>query len=61
MRNLATRLREGGTTLAFSGLAPRVVDVMRATGTLDIVGRENLFEDAEQALDALAGRSDASG
>ncbi len=61
VRNLATRLREGGTTLAFSGLAPRVADVMRATGTLDIVGRENLFEDAEQALDALAGRVGAGG
>ena len=61
VRNLAGRLREAGITLAFSGLEQRVVDVMRATGTLDEVGRENVFDQAEQALAELARRIEQAG
>lgn len=37
VRHLAGRLRGSGVTLEFSGLRPQVLDVLRATGTLDLI------------------------
>ncbi len=56
VRHLAERLREGGVTLAFSGLEPQIVRVLRATGTLSAIGKENLFLDENEALAELAKR-----
>jgi SulP family sulfate permease len=56
LRHLVERLRASGTTLAFSGLKKQALDVLRATGTIDTIGSENLFAQVEEALDALAGR-----
>jgi len=42
--------------LAFSGLKKQVLDVMRAAGTLEIIGADNIFIHEDQALAALAAR-----
>ena len=56
IRLLAQRLAENKVVLAFSGLKKQVLDVLRATGTLEVIGADNLFIDEDQALAALAGR-----
>jgi SulP family sulfate permease len=56
IHHLVERLRESGVTLAFTGLKKQVLDVLRATGTLAIVGAENVFIHEDQALETLAGR-----
>jgi SulP family sulfate permease len=58
LRHLVQRLREAGITLAFTGLKHRVLEVLRATGTLDMIRAGNLFAHADEALAALAGRVD---
>ena len=59
VRQLAERLRSGGVDLAFSGLEPRILDVLRATGTYEVVGADNFFIDSNRALDELARRVEA--
>lgn len=56
VRHLSERLRLGGVDLAFSGLEPRIVEVLRATGTYDVVGAENFFIDSNRGLEELAKR-----
>ncbi len=56
VRRLVERLRANGVTLAFSGLKKQVLDVMRATGTLEHIGADNIFVHEDAALAALAGR-----
>ncbi len=56
IRLLAQRLAENKVVLAFSGLKKQVLDVLRATGTLEVIGADNLFIHEDQALVALAGR-----
>ncbi|MDP1524438.1 MAG: SulP family inorganic anion transporter [Rhodocyclaceae bacterium] len=50
MHHLVDRLRSGGVTLVFSGLKKQVLDVMRATGLLEHVGRHSIHATADQAL-----------
>ena len=50
------RLRANGVTLAFSGLKKQVLDVMRATGTLEHIGADNIFVHEDAALAALTER-----
>ena len=54
LRRLAERLRDGGVTLAFSGLKKQVLDVLRATGTLEVIGAHNIFVHEDAALAAFA-------
>jgi len=56
VRLLAERLRDNGVTLSFSGLKQQVKHVLAATGTLEKVGKENVFVDENRALAALAAR-----
>ena len=56
IRLLAERLRDNGVTLSFSGLKQQVKDVLATTGTLDIVGKGNVFIDENRALAVLAAR-----
>ena len=56
IRLLAQRLGENRVGLAFSGLKKQVLDVLRATGTLEIIGADNVFVHEDHALAALAGR-----
>jgi sulfate permease, SulP family len=57
IRLLAQRLAENKTRLAFSGLKPQVLEVLRTTGTLEVIGADNFFIDEEQALAALSDRT----
>jgi SulP family sulfate permease len=53
LRHLADRLRTSGIALAFAGLKPQVLEVLSATGTIDHIGRDRIFPDAQQALAVL--------
>ncbi len=53
VRHLVERLREAGVELVFSGLKKQVLDVMRSTGLIDLVGQHNIFATENQALAAI--------
>ncbi len=61
MRHVVERLRGNGITVAFSGLKKQVVDVMQATGLLEHIGAENLYNTDDQALAAIHSTAAASG
>jgi len=61
IRHLVERLRENGITLVFSGMKKQVKDVLATTGTLQIIGEENLFVHEDEALRAIFGRIDDPG
>ncbi len=54
LHNLLSRLHESGVETIFSGLKKQVLDVMRATGLLQIIGDNNIFATEEQALEAIS-------
>lgn len=56
IRLLGQRLAENQIRLAFSGLKPQVLSVLRTTGTLEAIGAENLFRDELQAFRSLGER-----
>jgi len=56
IRLLAQRLGDNRVGLAFSGLKKQVLDVLSATGTLEVIGADNIFIHEDQALAALADR-----
>ena len=51
--NLHQRLRESGVAVAFAGLKPQVIDVMRATGLYAEIGSQAFFANEHEALRAL--------
>ncbi len=53
VHHLVERLRESGVEIVFSGLKKQVLDVMRNTGLFDLVGQENIFATADQAITAI--------
>ncbi len=53
VHHLVERLRESGVELVFSGLKKQVLDVMRSTGLIDLVGQHNIFATENQALAAI--------
>ncbi len=53
IHHLVERLRSSGVTLVFSGLKRQVIDVMRNTGLLELVGEDNLFATESQAISAI--------
>lgn len=53
VHHLVERLRDSGVELLFSGLKKQILDVMRATGLLDIIGQQNIFATEDQALAAI--------
>lgn len=56
IHHLVERLRTNGVTLVFSGLKKQVLDVMRQTGLLTLIGEENIFPTDDQALTAISQR-----
>ena len=50
VHHLIERLHDAGITLAFSGLKKQVIDVMRQTGLLELVGQQNIFATEDQAI-----------
>ncbi len=53
VHHLVERLRESGVELVFSGLKKQVLDVMRSTGLIELVGQQNIFATENQALAAI--------
>ncbi|MET0029139.1 MAG: SulP family inorganic anion transporter [Candidatus Thiodiazotropha sp.] len=53
IREMATRLRNNGVTLMFSGLKHQVMRVFINSGLVDELGREAFFSDKQTALQAL--------
>lgn len=53
VHHLVERLRQSGVELVFSGLKKQVLDVMRNTGLIDLVGEHNIFATEDQALAAI--------
>lgn len=53
VHHLVERLRESGVELVFSGLKKQVLDVMRRTGLIELVGQHNIFATENQALAAI--------
>ncbi len=53
IHHLVERLRASGVTLVFSGLKRQVIDVMRQTGLIEVVGEDNIFATESQAITAM--------
>lgn len=53
VHHLVERLRDSGVELVFSGLKKQVLDVMRSTGLIDLIGQHNIFATENQALAAI--------
>jgi len=53
VRHLVQRLRDSGVELVFSGLKKQVLDIMRTTGLIDLVGQNNIFATEDQAISAI--------
>lgn len=59
MHHVVENLRSNGVTVMFSGLKQQVVDVMRATGLLDLITADNMFGTADLALAKIYATTDA--
>ncbi|MDP2371104.1 SulP family inorganic anion transporter [Rhodoferax sp.] len=55
VRHLVERLRGTGITLVFCGLKKQVLDVMRRTGLIELIGAQRMFPNEDQALTAIYG------
>lgn len=53
VHHLVERLRETGVEVVFSGLKKQVLDVMRSTGLIDVIGQHNIFATEDQAIAAI--------
>lgn len=58
VHHLVQRLRDNGVTLVFSGLKKQVLDVIRHTGLLQLIGEGNIFANEEMALESIFSRID---
>jgi SulP family sulfate permease len=56
VHHLVERLKSNGVTLVFSGLKKQVLDIMRNTGLLALIGEENIFPSDDHALTAISQR-----
>lgn len=57
IRELAQSLRQGGVNLAFSSLKKQVREVFEAGGLIALLGKENIFDTKEQAMQTLLARA----
>ncbi len=53
IHHLVERLYGNGITVVFSGLKKQVLDVMRNTGLIDLIGQQNIFATADMALEMI--------
>jgi len=63
LHHLVDSLHSNGITVVFSGLKRQILQVMVATELIDVIGQQNIFSNADFALDAIYERLevDASG
>ncbi|MCW8955474.1 MAG: sulfate permease [Gammaproteobacteria bacterium] len=53
VHHLIERLQDHGVTLVFSGLKKQILDVMRNSHLMDVLGQENFFATEDMALDDI--------
>ena len=53
LHHLVERLNDNDITVVFSGLKLQILEVLRATHLIDIIGEENIFPEEDMALDAI--------
>ncbi|MCZ7654209.1 MAG: SulP family inorganic anion transporter [Rhodocyclaceae bacterium] len=61
MHHLVERLRSSGVNMVLAGFKKQVVDVMRATGLLTVIGETNFYINADRALEAISATVTAEG
>ena len=60
LHHVVSRLRDNGVTVIFSGLKKQVLDTIGRTGLRKLIGDDNIFATADQALDSIYDRLDAA-
>ncbi len=60
LHHVITRLRDNGITLLFSGLKKQVRDTLARTGLQSVIGDQNMFATADQALESIYAQLDAA-
>jgi SulP family sulfate permease len=58
LRNLAQRLRQSGVTLVLSGAKRQVREVLERTGTIAVLGEENIYGTDNEAIADLRARAE---
>ncbi|HQS57705.1 MAG: sodium-independent anion transporter [Gallionellales bacterium 35-53-114] len=53
IHHVVERLRSNGIRVVFSGLKNQVIEVMKHSGLLEYLGRENIFSDEDKALASI--------
>jgi MFS superfamily sulfate permease-like transporter len=53
LETILERLRGRGLRVSFSGLNDRVIETLRRSGLLAMIGEENLYRNAERTIDAI--------
>ncbi len=53
VHHIVENLHEAGVEVVFSGLKKQILDVMRATGTFEMIGDHNIFATENQALEDI--------
>ena len=53
IHHLVERMKENNITMVLSGLKAQILDVLRATELIDIIGKENVFRGDDMAIKAL--------
>jgi len=60
LHHLILRLRDNGVSLIFSGLKRQIIQTMERTGLIKLLGTENIFATADQALESIYEQLDAA-
>ena len=60
LHHVVSRLRDNGVTVIFSGLKKQVLDTIGRTGLRNLIGDDNIFATADQALESIYARLDAA-
>jgi SulP family sulfate permease len=60
LHHVISRLRDNGVTVLFSGLKKQVLDTLVRTGLRKLIGDDNIFPTADQALESIYAQLDAA-
>ena len=60
LHHVISRLQDNGITVLFSGLKKQVLDTLARTGLRKLIGDDNIFATADQALESIYARLDAA-
>ena len=60
LHHVISRLRGNGVTVVFSGLKKQVLDTLTRTGLRNVIGNDNIFATADQALESIYAQLDVA-